>query len=139
VILFFPLLRMAEPWAVIFAMAFPGAILQPMSLAVSGSFYPERFSDPRLRFSGVSLGAASSARSSRRHHAVRRGVLVRSAGGSLTWGAHLLRGCLALRACAVISSRETAAILELVWSLSLVFMVPGPSTSFVRSLSSWFL
>ena len=40
----------------ILAMAIPGAMLQPMSLAVSGSFYPERFDDPRLRLSGVSLG-----------------------------------------------------------------------------------
>lgn len=53
---FFPMLRTAEPLIVILAMAIPGAILQPMSLAVSGSFYPERFDDPRLRLSGVSLG-----------------------------------------------------------------------------------
>ena len=37
-------------------MAIPGAILQPLSLAVTGSFYPELFDDPRLRLSGVSLG-----------------------------------------------------------------------------------
>ena len=37
-------------------MAVPGAILQPMSLAVTGSFYPEQFDDPKLRLSGVSLG-----------------------------------------------------------------------------------
>jgi len=55
-LLFFPLLRTAEPAIVILAMAIPGAILQPMSLAVSGSFYPERFADARLRLSGVSLG-----------------------------------------------------------------------------------
>jgi hypothetical protein len=41
---------------VILAMAIPGAILQPLSLAVSGSFYPERFTDAKLRLSGVSLG-----------------------------------------------------------------------------------
>jgi MFS family permease len=54
--LFFPLLRSGDSAIVILAMALPGAILQPMSLAVSGSFYPERFDDAKLRLSGVSLG-----------------------------------------------------------------------------------
>lgn len=55
-LLFFPLLRTANPVLVVTAMTIPGAILQPMSLAVSGAFYAELFDDARLRFSGVSLG-----------------------------------------------------------------------------------
>ncbi|WP_169989042.1 MFS transporter [Microbispora sp. H10836] len=54
--LFFPLLRTADPALVVLAMAIPGAILQPMSLAVTGSFYPEQFDDARVRLSGVALG-----------------------------------------------------------------------------------
>jgi MFS family permease len=54
--LFFPMLRTGDPAMVILAMAIPGAILQPMSIAVTGSFYPERFADAKLRLSGVSLG-----------------------------------------------------------------------------------
>src|SRR5690606_24040762 len=52
--MFFPMLATREPLLVILAMAIPGALLQPMSLAVTGSFYPERFDDARLRLSGVS-------------------------------------------------------------------------------------
>jgi nitrate/nitrite transporter NarK len=37
-VMFFPLLRTGNPAIVILAMAIPGALLQPMSLAVSGSF-----------------------------------------------------------------------------------------------------
>jgi MFS family permease len=53
---FFPMLSTASPALVIVAMAIPGAILQPLSLAVTGSFYPELFGDARVRLSGVSLG-----------------------------------------------------------------------------------
>jgi MFS family permease len=108
VILFFPLLRMAEPWAVIFAMAFPGAILQPMSLAVSGSFYPERFSDPRLRFSGVSLGRQLGTILGGGIMPFVAASLVRSAGGSLTWALAYFAAVCILALAAVISSRETA-------------------------------
>jgi MFS family permease len=55
-LVFFPLLATASNPLIVLAMAIPGAILQPMSLAVTGSFYPELFDDPRLRLSGVSLG-----------------------------------------------------------------------------------
>jgi len=55
-LLFFPMLRTANAAIVVIAMTIPGAILQPMSLAVSGAFYAELFDDARLRFSGVSLG-----------------------------------------------------------------------------------
>ncbi|TGN95699.1 MFS transporter [Burkholderia sp. USMB20] len=54
--LFFPLLRSTDPVLVVVALAIPGALVTPMSLGVSGSFYPELFKDARLRLSGVSLG-----------------------------------------------------------------------------------
>lgn len=55
-LVFFPLLGSLDSVLIVLAMAIPGAILQPLSLAVTGSFYPELFDDPRLRLSGVSLG-----------------------------------------------------------------------------------
>ncbi len=55
-LVFFPMLASGNALIVVLAMAIPGAILQPMSLAVTGSFYAELFDDPRLRLSGVSLG-----------------------------------------------------------------------------------
>jgi len=122
VILFFPLLRMAEPWAVIFAMAFPGAILQPMSLAVSGSFYPERFSDPRLRFSGVSLGRQLGTILGGGIMPFVAASLVRSAGGSLTWALAYFAAVCILALGAVISSRETAGDS---WAQAET-LVPGP-------------
>jgi hypothetical protein len=51
---FFPLLRTGDPVVRILANAIRGAILQPMSLAVSGRFYPERFADARLRLEDTS-------------------------------------------------------------------------------------
>ena len=108
VVLFFPLLRMTEPWAVILAMALPGAILQPMSLAVSGSFYPERFSDPRVRFSGVSLGRQLGTVLGGGIMPFVAASLVRAAGGSLTWALAYFAAVCALALGAVISSRETA-------------------------------
>jgi MFS family permease len=108
VILFFPLLRITEPWAVIFAMAFPGAILQPMSLAVSGSFYPERFNDPRLRFSGVSLGRQLGTILGGGLMPFVAASLVRWSGGSLTWALAYFAAVCTLALGAVISSRETA-------------------------------
>ena len=108
VIVFFPLLRISEPWAVILAMAVPGAILQPMSLAVSGSFYPERFDDPRLRFSGVSLGRQLGTILGGGLMPSIAASLVAWAGGSLTWALAYFAFVCALALGAVISSRETA-------------------------------
>jgi MFS family permease len=108
VLLFFPLLRITEPWAVILAMAIPGAILQPMSLAVSGSFYPERFADPRLRFSGVSLGRQLGTILGGGLMPTIAATLVGLAGGSLTWALTYFAAVCALALGAVISSRETA-------------------------------
>jgi len=108
VLLFFPLLQTKETWQVLLAMAIPGAILQPMSLAVSGSFYPERFTDPRVRFSGVSLG--------RQLGTILGGGLMPAiatrlldlSGGSLTLVLAYFAGVCILALGAVISSVETA-------------------------------
>jgi MFS family permease len=54
--LFFPLLSTGSTALIVLAMAIPPAILQPSTLGVTGTFYPEQFRDPRLRFSGVALG-----------------------------------------------------------------------------------
>ena len=73
------------------AMAIPGAILQPLSLAVSGSFYPERFADAKLRLSGGFAGTSARNHPRRRTHADDRridtGVVRRIA----DMGARLLR------------------------------------------------
>lgn len=54
--LFFPLLQTRDTLLVVLAMAIPGALIQPMHIGVTSSFYPELFPDTRVRFSGVSLG-----------------------------------------------------------------------------------
>jgi MFS family permease len=110
-LLFFPLLRTTEPWLVLLAMAIPGAILQPMSLAVSGSFYPERFSDPRLRFSGVSLGRQLGTILGGGMMPYVAASLVARAGGELTWALAYFAGVCAVAVGAVISSHETAGVL----------------------------
>ena len=89
--LFFPLLRTGDPAIVILAMAIPGAILQPMSLAVSGSFYPERFADATLRLSGVSLGRQLGTILGGGLMPMIAASLLAWSGGSLTVGARLLR------------------------------------------------
>lgn len=54
--LFFPMLQSGDTLQIALAMAIPGILLQPMQIGVTSSFYPELFSDSRVRFSGVSLG-----------------------------------------------------------------------------------
>jgi MFS family permease len=109
-LLFFPLLRTASPPLIILAMAIPGALLQPMSLAVSGSFYPERFDDPRLRLSGVSLGRQLGTILGGGLMPMISASLLAWSGGNLTWVlAYFVLVC-ALALAAVISSRETAGV-----------------------------
>jgi MFS family permease len=93
-LLFFPLLRTTEPWLVI--------------LAISGSFYPERFSDPRLRFSGVSLGRQLGTILGGGLMPYVAASLVAWAGGSLTWALAYFAAVCVVAVGAVISSRETA-------------------------------
>jgi MFS family permease len=106
--LFFPLLRTGDPAIVIIAMAIPGALLQPMSLAVSGSFYPERFSDAKLRLSGVSLGRQLGTILGGGLMPMIAASLQAWSGGSLSWVlAYFVLIC-AMAVSAVISARETA-------------------------------
>jgi len=108
--LFFPLLRTGDPAIVILAMAIPGALLQPMSLAVSGSFYPERFSDAKLRLSGVSLGRQLGTILGGGLMPMIAASLQAWSGGSLTWVlAYFVLIC-GLAVGAVMSASETAKV-----------------------------
>jgi hypothetical protein len=108
--LFFPLMRTGAPALVIVAMAIPGALLQPLSLAVSGSFYPERFDDPRLRLSGVSLGRQLGTILGGGLMPMIAVSLLAWSGGALTWVlAYFVLIC-GLAVAAVISARETAGL-----------------------------
>jgi MFS family permease len=107
-VLFFPLLRTGDPAIVILAMAIPGALLQPMSLAVSGSFYPERFDDARLRLSGVSLGRQFGTILGGGIMPMVSASLLAWSGGSLTWVLAYFVFVCALALGSVVSSRETA-------------------------------
>ena len=106
---FFPMLLANEARRlVMLAMAIPGAILQPMSLAVSGSFYPERFDDPRLRLSGVSLGRQLGTILGGGVMPMIAASLLAWSGGSLTWVLAYFAAVCTLAVGAVLSSRETA-------------------------------
>lgn len=106
--LFFPMLATGNTLLVILAMGIPGAILQPMSLAVSGSFYPELFDNARLRLSGVSLGRQFGTILGGGLMPMIATTLLAVGGGSLVWAiAYFCLICL-LACGAVIYSRETA-------------------------------
>lgn len=105
---FFPMLSTREPLLVILAMAIPGAVLQPMSLAVTGSFYPERFDDARLRLSGVSLGRQLGTILGGGLMPMIAASLLALAGGALTWAISYFVIVCAIAVAAVISARETA-------------------------------
>jgi MFS family permease len=106
--LFFPLLRTANPAVVVLAMAVPGALLQPPSIAVTGSFYPEQFDDPRLRLSGVSLGRQFGTILGGGLMPMIAASLQAASGGSLTWVlAYFVLICV-VAVGAVVSGRETS-------------------------------
>ena len=107
-VLFFPMLRTGDPAIIILAMAIPGALLQPMSLAVSGSFYPERFDDARLRLSGVTLGRQFGTILGGGIMPMVSASLLAWSSGSLTWVLTYFVLVCAVALGAVISSRETA-------------------------------
>lgn len=108
-LLFFPMLASTNAVVVVLAMAIPGAILQPMSLAVTGSFYPELFDDPRLRLSGVSLGRQFGTILGGGLMPMISASLLALSGGDLTWViAYFVLIC-ALALAAVISAKETSA------------------------------
>jgi MFS family permease len=114
VLLFFPMLRTSSLTMVILAMAIPGAVLQPMSLAVTGSFYAERFSDARLRLSGVSLGRQLGTILGGGIMPMIAASLLAWSGGSLTWVLAYFALVCVFAVGAVISSQETAGE---AWSL----------------------
>jgi MFS family permease len=108
VFLFFPLLATAESAIVVLAMAIPGALLQPPSIAVTGSFYPELFDDPKLRLSGVSLGRQFGTILGGGLMPMIAASLLALAGGELTWVLGYFALVCAVAILAVISTRETA-------------------------------
>jgi MFS family permease len=110
VTLFFPLLQTKVPLLVLVAMAIPGAILQPMSLAVSGSFYPERFADPRLRLSGVSLGRQVGTILGGGLMPYIAASLIAQNNGALTWALAYFSGVCTAGLIAVLSARETSHV-----------------------------
>ena len=79
-----------------------------MSLAVSGSFYPERFADAKLRLSGVSLGRQLGTILGGGLMPMIAASILAWSGGSLTWVlAYFVLIC-GLAVSAVISANETA-------------------------------
>jgi MFS family permease len=109
-LLFFPLMRTGTPSLVVLAMAIPGALLQPMSLAVSGSFYPERFDDARLRLSGVSLGRQLGTILGGGLMPMIAASLLAWSGGALTWVLVYFVAVCAVALAAVLSAGETAGV-----------------------------
>jgi len=107
-LLFFPMLRTGDRLIVMLAMAIPGALLQPMSLAVTGSFYAELFDDARLRLSGVSLGRQLGTILGGGLMPVISTSLLAWSGGSLTWVLMYFVLVCALAVGSVISAPETA-------------------------------
>ena len=108
--LFFPLLATARPAVVMLATAIPGALLQPMSIGVTGSFYPERFDDARLRLSGVSLGRQFGTILGGGIMPMISASLLAMSGGDLRWVLAYFALICALAVGAVISSRETSGV-----------------------------
>jgi MFS family permease len=108
-LVFFPMLASANAVFVVLAMAIPGAILQPMSLAVTGSFYPELFDDPRLRLSGVSLGRQFGTILGGGLMPVISASLLALSGGALSWVIGYFVLICALALAAVLSAKETSA------------------------------
>ena len=109
VFLFFPLLATAEPAIVVLAMAIPGALLQPPSIAVTASFYPELFDDPKLRLSGVSLGRQFGTILGGGLMPMISASLLAMSGGQLSWVIGYFVLVCAIAIAAVLSARETSA------------------------------
>jgi hypothetical protein len=80
-----------------------------MSLAVTGSFYPELFDDPRLRLSGVSLGRQFGTILGGGLMPVISASLLALSGGALSWVIGYFVLICALALAAVLSAKETSA------------------------------
>lgn len=108
VFLFFPMLETAQPAVVILAMAIPGALLQPMTLAASGSFYAELFDEAKLRLSGVSLGRQFGTILGGGLMPMIATSLLAMSGGSRTWVITYFVLVCAVAFSAVLVAKETA-------------------------------
>jgi MFS family permease len=108
-LLFFPMLGSGNALLVVLGMAIPGALLQPPSIAVTGSFYPELFYDPKVRLSGVSLGRQLGTVLGGGLMPMIAASLLAISGGKLSWviGYFVLVCVLAIAA--VLSAQETSA------------------------------
>jgi MFS family permease len=109
-LLFFPMLGSGNAVLVVLAMAIPGALLQPPSIAVTGSFYPELFDDPRLRLSGVSLGRQLGTVLGGGLMPVTSALLLVMSGGKLSWVIGYFALVCVLAIAAVLSAKETSAL-----------------------------
>jgi MFS family permease len=108
-LIFFPMLASGSALVIVLAMTIPGAILQPMSLAVTGSFYAELFDDPKMRLSGVSLGRQFGTILGGGLMPMISASLLAVFGGQLRWViAYFVLIC-AIAIAAVLSARETSA------------------------------
>lgn len=108
-LLFFPMLATGSAFVVVLAMAIPGAVLQPMSLAVTGSFYGELFDDPKLRLTGVALGRQFGTILGGGLMPAISASLLALSDGVLTWViAYFVLIC-AVAIAAVLTARETSA------------------------------
>jgi MFS family permease len=108
-LLFFPMLASGNAAIVVLAMVIPGAFLQPLSLAVTGSFYPELFDDPKLRLSGVSLGRQFGTILGGGLMPMIAASLLAFSGGELSWALGYFVLVCVMGIAAVLSARETSA------------------------------
>jgi MFS family permease len=108
VFLFFPMLRTGQTATIILAMAIPGALLQPMCLAVSGSFYGELFDDAKLRLSGISIGRQFGTILGGGLMPMIATSLLAISGGSLTWVITYFVVVCAVGCTAILIARETS-------------------------------
>jgi len=96
-LLFFPTLSSGTRHLSSSRWRFPGALLQPPSIDVTGSFYPELFDDPKLRLSAGHPQPSIRHGSRRRIHADDLGFLARDVGRQALLGHRLFRARLRRR------------------------------------------
>lgn len=105
---FFQLMGSGEAMLIVLAMAIPGAILQPMSLSVDGSFYPEMFHDARVRFTGAAVGKQIGSIAGGGLIPVVAASLMAASGGNLNWPVAYFVFLCVIATVAVLASPETS-------------------------------
>lgn len=105
---FFPMLASGSETVAFLAVAIPGAILQPMTLAVTGSYYPEQFDDAKLRLSGVSVGKQFGTILGGGLMPMVATALLAFGGGTITWTIIYFVAICVLACAAVLTTKETA-------------------------------